>query len=194
MSVAAVSLVISQFSLPIGAQSTHVVGLLYLLLLLFFKKKFRVTYISSINEFERSIEQSTPTSKVNTAIAVAVGNEKGDVTISVHDWQMYFTVNKCAKVPHITKFNHFEFNSNNKGKVLCKNEFNGVEFIHKIFVSGNAPSGFPEVIQPPGLSEARKAYLYKQIRPYVKDEFKDVFCVLHPYSQPMSLMSLSLSL
>lgn len=97
--------------------------------LLCFKKKFRVTYISSINEFERSIEQSTPTSKVNTAIAV--GNEKGDVTISVHDWQMYVTVNKCAKVPHITKFNHFEFNSNNKGKVLCKNELNGVEFIHK---------------------------------------------------------------
>lgn len=63
------------------------------------EEKFRFTYISSINEFERSIEQSTPTSKVNTAIAV--GDEKGDVTISVHDWQMYRTVNKCAKVPHI---------------------------------------------------------------------------------------------
>lgn len=50
------------------------------------KKKFRVTYISSIDEFERSIEQSTPTSKVNSAIAI--GNEKGEVTIPVHDWQM----------------------------------------------------------------------------------------------------------
>ncbi|KAG8298460.1 hypothetical protein J6590_013634 [Homalodisca vitripennis] len=40
----------------------------------------------------------------------------------------------------------------------------------------NGPAGFPEVIQPPGLSEARKNYLYKNIKPYCKDEFKDLMC------------------
>lgn len=138
------------------------------------KKKFRVTHVSSIEELVQTIEQSTPTSKVNTAISV--GNEKGDVDINVYDWQGFFTENKCSKVPHITKFNHFEFYSDNKGKVVCKSEIDGIEFIHTIFKSLNGPSGFPEVIKPPGLSEGRKQYLYKNIRPFCKDQYKDILC------------------
>ncbi|KAG8294438.1 hypothetical protein J6590_102966 [Homalodisca vitripennis] len=87
-----------------------------------------------------------------------------------------FTEHKCTKVPKITKFDHFEFASNNKGKVVCKSELDGIEFVHTTFPDKNGPAGFPEVIQPPGLSETRKNYLYKNIRPYCKDEFKDLMC------------------
>ncbi|KAG8281258.1 hypothetical protein J6590_062871 [Homalodisca vitripennis] len=68
------------------------------------------------SEFVQTVEHSTPTSKVNTAIAVGNGKDK------------------------------------------------------------NGTAGFPQVIQPLGLSEARKNYLYKNIRPYLKNEFKDLMC------------------
>lgn len=112
------------------------------------KRKFRITCISSIQELVDCVEQSTPTSHVNTALSV--GDEKGNVNINVHDWLSFFGNKYCKKVPLITKYNHFEFNEGFKGKVHCKTDLQGNDFVFRIFPSEEGPSGFPELITPTG--------------------------------------------
>ncbi|KAG8297782.1 hypothetical protein J6590_028613, partial [Homalodisca vitripennis] len=116
-----------------------------------FKKTFRNTYVSSMSDLVDCVKKSTPTTHVNSG--VVVGNEKGEVA-----------------------YNHFEFNSIYKGKVHCKIDIDGNEFIHKMFPTEDGPHGFPQEITPEGMTRARKEYLYKNIRQYCKDEFKDVLC------------------
>jgi hypothetical protein len=38
------------------------------------------------------------------------------------------------------------------------------------------PKSAPSAIVPPGLDRARREYLFKNIRPYVEDPWKDVMC------------------
>ncbi|KAG8257715.1 54S ribosomal protein L4, mitochondrial [Homalodisca vitripennis] len=45
-----------------------------------------------------------------------------------------------------------------------------------MFPTEDGPHGFPQEITPEGMTRARKEYLYKNIRQYCKDEFKDVLC------------------
>lgn len=54
------------------------------------------------------------------------------------------------KVLLITKYNHFEFNEEFKGKVHCKTDLQGNDFVFRIFPSEEGPSGFPELITPTG--------------------------------------------
>lgn len=113
-----------------------------------FKKKFRTMYISSIQELIDCAFQSTPNCEINSA--VSVGNEKGEVKIQVFDWLNFFKDFKSKKIPLITQYNHFEFNENNKGKVLCKTNIQGNKFVFTIFPTDEGPSGFPKEIIPPG--------------------------------------------
>lgn len=138
------------------------------------KKKFRITHVSSVQEFAECIDNSTPTSKVNSA--VAVGNEKGDVFVNVYNWLQFFKDSKANKVKHITSYNHFEFCEEFKGKVHGKTDIDGNEFVHRIFPDESAPVGFPVVVIPTGMTRERKEYLYKHIRPYCKEDLKDVVC------------------
>lgn len=99
------------------------------------KKRFRVTYISSIQEFADCIEKSTPTTHVNSA--VAVGNEIGEVAANTYDWLNFLKDSNANKVPHITKYNHFELNVSYKGRVHCKLNIDGNEFVYRIFPNDN---------------------------------------------------------
>ncbi|KAG8270566.1 hypothetical protein J6590_083241 [Homalodisca vitripennis] len=139
-----------------------------------FKKTFRNTYVSSMSDLVDCVKKSTPTTHVNSG--VVVGNEKGEVAVPVYDWLSFLQKSGANKVPHVTQYNHFEFNSLYKGKVHCKIDIDGNEFIHKMFPTEDGPHGFPQEITPEGMTRARKEYLYKNIRQYCKDEFKDVLC------------------
>lgn len=143
------------------------------------KKKFRVTYISALSELVGCINDSTPTSKVNTADMVA--NEQGEVLIKIHDWLTFFQTYGAKKIPLITRYNHFEFSTEFKGKVHCKTDLEDNVYVHQVFDTKNGPSGFPKQIVPQGMTPKRKEYLYKNIREYCKDEFKDVLC---PHQDP----------
>lgn len=113
-----------------------------------FKNKFRTMYISSIQELIECAVQSTPTSKVNSA--VSLGNEKGDIEIQVFDWLNFFKYFNCKKVPLITHYNHFTFDEDNKGKVSCKTDIKGNQFVFTIFPTEEGPPGFPKEITPAG--------------------------------------------
>lgn len=112
------------------------------------KRKFRTTFVSSLNELENCIKESTPTSNVNTALSV--GDEKGNVHIQVYDWLNFFKDGNCKKVPLITKFNHFTFDQVYPGKVHCKTDLNGNENVFTLFPTEDGPSGYPAIITPAG--------------------------------------------
>lgn len=139
------------------------------------KKKFKNRYVSSISELAEVVEESTATSKINSA--VLVGNEKGEVNIKVYDWQDYFHNQGWKRVPNITKYIHFEFNEEWTGKVSCKTALDGVETLHELTDKDTITdcSDLQEMT-PVGLSKERKKYLYDNIRPYCKEEFKDLLC------------------
>ncbi|XP_049955343.1 unconventional myosin-Va-like [Schistocerca serialis cubense] len=139
------------------------------------KKRFRVTYISSIQEFADCIEKSTSTTHVNST--VAVGNEIGQVAVNTYDWLNFLKDSNANKVPHITKYNHFEFNISSKGRVHCKLDIDGNEFVYCIFPNDNEPTGFPAAVIPPCMTRQRKQYPFKNIRTYCKENYKDITCL-----------------
>lgn len=110
--------------------------------------------------------------------AIATGDEIGNCNVDVYDWLEFFKNRNCKKIKHITSYNHFEFENNQFGIVKCKTDLDGNEFIHKIFPTEHEDGldGFPEKIIPTGMSEDRKKYLHKHIRPHCKDIYKDLLC------------------
>lgn len=131
---------------------------------------FKIQKIQKVN----TVDESTPTSKVN--FAVPIGDEQGNTIVNTYDWLSYFAKNGSRKIPHITKFNHFEFNNSHKGFVHCKKELQDNVLVHKIFPTVEGPAEFPNLLVPQGLSNDRRHYLYSNIRQYCKDEFKDLLC------------------
>jgi hypothetical protein len=95
------------------------------------------------------------------------------------------------KLPGLQKFQHFLFTSANSGVVKAQGFANGPlqEFIllkvgkleaSKVIKKIKALS-FP-VLVPPPMELKRQEYLYHNIRPFVRDEFKDTTCPRPTYS------------
>ncbi|RZF41831.1 hypothetical protein LSTR_LSTR005293 [Laodelphax striatellus] len=125
-------------------------------------------------ELIETVEDSTPTSKVN--FGIAVGDETGKTNVQSYDWLMFLAKNSTKKIPKLTRFNHFEFSNTHRGVVKCKVEVDDNIFAHRIFPEDEGPEGFPEPINPQGMSIERRNYLYTTIRPYCKEETKDILC------------------
>lgn len=147
-----------------------------------FKKKFRTTHVSSVDELVETVAASTPTSKVN--FGIAVGDERGNTNVSTYNWLSFLANYRTKKIPNITKFNHFEFENTHKGVVICKFESDGNSYVHRVFPSDDGPAGFPDRVVPNGLSDDRKKYLFTNIRQYCKDEYKDLLCPALAISVP----------
>ena len=89
------------------------------------------------------------------------------------------------KLPGLQKFQHFLFTSSNPGMIKAQEVANGSfqEFkllktskseTSKVMESIKATS-FP-VLKPLPMELKRQEYLYHNIRPFVRDEFKDITC------------------
>lgn len=58
----------------------------------------------------------------------------------------------------------------------CKYDIDGNVYLHRVFPSDDGPSGYPSKVLPQGLSDDRKKYMFTNIRPYCKEEFKYLLC------------------
>ncbi|RZF45376.1 hypothetical protein LSTR_LSTR002819 [Laodelphax striatellus] len=56
----------------------------------------------------------------------------------------------------------------NEEELICQVEEN--------LQTESGPDQFPEEVIPEGMTQTRKEYLYKHIREYCKEQFKDVLC------------------
>lgn len=91
--------------------------------------------------------------------------------MNVCDW-IYFLKDSDAKnVPHVTEYNHFEFNVVYKRQVHCRVDTDGNDFMHHIFPLDDEPYGFLDVGTPEGMTIQCKEYLFKYIRAYCKEEY-----------------------
>lgn len=113
---------------------------------------------------------------------VLVGNENNEVFVTTYTWDAFFAAKALRTLPKITTYSHFTFRNFDLGAVEVQHSFDGESERHILFDDIlRLCEGFPDVILSQGLPAERQEYLYKEIRPFVKEEFQDVLC-----PQPLS--------
>ena len=90
--------------------------------------------------------------RCNTAQLVV--DQQGKVIVPTYNWTGFLTP-FFKKLPGIKKGHHFTMKSSHPGEVLVKDRADQtVARKHSLFREGSAVAGFPEVIEPAGLSPA----------------------------------------
>ena len=86
------------------------------------------------------------------------------------------------KLPNIQKYQHFLFETSNLGTVKVQEVANG-SFVEFNLLKIRRTDIFEEiralsilVLTPSSLDYKRQEYLYHNIRPFVRDKFKDITC------------------
>ena len=118
-------------------------------------------------------------------IAQLVGTENGNVIVPTYDWATFLS-SHLKKVPRLKSYHHFTFSASHPGLVLMK-EFSDSESSPFLMLNDREwePQAhlLPLCIVPPGLSNARKWYLYQQIRSFCCPGTEDLVC-----SKPREIM------
>ena len=86
------------------------------------------------------------------------------------------------------------FEAQSPGVVYVRETVDRPEGDHHLLKSGVPPSALPSqplaALEPPGLDAARQTYLYRYIRDYVEESWKDIMCPLpgsvFPLTGPVS--------
>lgn len=111
--------------------------------------------------------------------AVRYTNADGENTYEWFDWKT-FLGDAFKPVKAVRKYHHFRFSSLNPGVVFVKetSDPTEAEVPHQLLRRpGTVFDGtLPQVLPPGGLSVERQAYLYKSIRPFVREAYKDTLC------------------
>lgn len=96
--------------------------------------------------------------------------------LSLRNWSS-FLEQYFNKVPHIKKYHHFRFSKDDPGKLYFK-EFDSSPEQSLMLLKNRAilppPSVLPPKINPGGLNQQRKQYLYRKIRQLCKPGTKDL--------------------
>ena len=130
------------------------------------KKLYKQNYISSIYEFANMVESSS--TGVNKA---QLGEtHDGTVIVPVYDWCSYLE-QYFKRLPNIKSYHHFRFTKDEPGRVYFKESDLSPE--QSLMLLKN-PAILPPVarlpakVNPTGLSQDRKRYLFREIRQFCK--------------------------
>ena len=139
------------------------------------KQKFRKTNVSCWNDIAHVVRKST-SSCCNCPQLVASKNDI--VNVELYDWQS-FLKNYFRTFPNLLSYHHFHFKYNSVGEITAKQYNDSAKVVVNIARNRNIERElFPEVLEPPGLSLARKRYLFEQIRKFCAFEYRDTVCPL----------------
>lgn len=130
------------------------------------KKLYKQNYISSIYEFANMVESSS--TGVNKA--QLVGTHDGTVIVPVYDWCSYLE-QYFKRLPNIKSYHHFRFTKDEPGRVYFKES--GLSPEQSLMLLKNPAilppaSRLPAKVNPTGLSQDRKQYLFREIRQFCK--------------------------
>ena len=140
----------------------------------FGKKKTHLTYISSLYDIAECVKESSLNSGMN--YPELVGLEDGKVLIPTYDWKSYLEP-FFKPVNSISTKHHFRMQSSNLGVVYSKEYDESPEVMESLLRNKcNLPTGFPDIVNPAGLSPYRQKYLYDEIRQFCKEDDKDLVC------------------
>jgi len=141
-----------------------------------FKRTFRRTPVSCLQDIADAVKASTAVSGVN--IPQLVGSETGDTFVPMYDWHGFLDLHFRA-IPGIKTLHHFTFSSSDPGAVVVKVHADSQESKVVVMKKGQrvaAAKGFPDIIPSPGLDFTRQKYLYDNIRDFCTPETKDLMC------------------
>ena len=125
------------------------------------------------NKFARLVETSSSTGLNKAQL---VGTHDGRIIVPVYDWASFLR-HYFKKIPNIKKFQHFRFSMENPGVVYCKELVSSPEQPFTLLKNAAIvppPATLPSTIEPEGLSEERRRYLYREIRPVCKPGTEDI--------------------
>lgn len=108
--------------------------------------------------------------------AQLVGTHNGRVIVPIYDW-ISFLGQYFKKLPNITKFHHFRFSQENPSMVFYKGFVSSPEqsfMLLKRNIILPPSLTLPNKINPEGLTEERKNYLYRKIRQFCKTGTEDL--------------------
>ena len=136
------------------------------------KKSYKATYVSSIYELARLVENS---SSIGVNKAQLVGTHDGRVIVPVFDWASFLEP-YFKRIPNIKKYHHFRFSKDSPGMVFCKEFVTSPEqpFMLLKDQANLPPSVIQTTISPDGLSQERKNYLFREIRQFCKPGTEDL--------------------
>ena len=108
------------------------------------------------------------------------GNEGFEYYDIISGLETYF-----KKLPSLQRFQHFLFTDANPGAIKAQEVANGSFQEFKLLKTSKSATpraiekikalSFP-VLKPLPMESKRQEYLYHNIRPFVRDEFKDITC------------------
>ena len=133
-----------------------------------FKRLFKRTRVSSMGEIANVVERSASCNKVQV-----VCNEDTEA-VPTYDWTSFLQPH-FQKIAGIKKLHHFCYSASSPGIVYVKTnavaEESALDLLREDWRP--SPSTLPQRIQPRGLSDERKWYLYERIRPFCLHEHRD---------------------
>jgi len=139
------------------------------------KKLYRKTRVDCLDHVVEVIKKSSPAG-LNKAQCYEGG--KGFQYLDIKSiLGIYF-----KKLPSIQRYQHFLFEASNLGTVKVQEVANGsfAEFnllkTKKADIFEEIEALFILMLTPPPLDYKRQEYLYQNICPFVKDEYKDTIC------------------
>ena len=154
-----------------------------------FKQKFRRSEVGCLQDIAKVVEASSYVNKAQIVTA------HGDNPVKTYDWTGYF-IPYFKRIPNITTYHHFHFDSNSPGKISLRETADGqVTALSHLkdeddstfrSMGGTSESNFPNQVPPKGLTAERQWYLYDKIRQFCPDASKDLTCPLPSVPRPTS--------
>ncbi|XP_053406279.1 uncharacterized protein LOC123531757 [Mercenaria mercenaria] len=94
-------------------------------------------------------------------------------------WKVFLS-DRFKKVPNISKYHSFRFTIEQPGAVYMKENADDIDEIRFIICKTHYlpmdVTDIPDVLPPGGLSKERQEYLFRHVRPLVRQPFQDILC------------------
>ncbi|XP_022777507.1 uncharacterized protein LOC111318922 [Stylophora pistillata] len=139
------------------------------------KRSYKVQFVSSLYEFADIVEGS---STIGVNKAQLVGTHDGRTIVTAYNWSSFLD-RYFNKLPNIKKYHHFRFSKDEPGKVYFKEFTTSPEQSRTLLKNSDLAilppaSMLPPMINPEGLSQDRKQYLFHEIRRFCKPGTEDL--------------------
>ena len=136
------------------------------------KRKFRRTYVSSLDDLARVVEESAACN-----ICQLVGAQDGSTIVPSRDWARFLSFH-FHHLDGIKQQQHFRFERDRPRLVFLKKTAPADEEQQVLLRGVWSPFlvDKPPSVTPAGLSLERRRYLYEKIREYCREDVRDLVC------------------
>ena len=136
------------------------------------KQRYRRSYCDTLQHVEEVVNNSS-FANFSQLYADPQTGEKH------FEWRMWddFLQSRFKRIPGIRELCQMRFTADEPGIVYYKKSLGGDEVkkeLNSVQLSQITSAVLPPAIQPPGLTQERRKYLYEQIRPHVTPQFRDI--------------------